>query len=187
MDKRKVEFINKYITRCDAVENQVQAEKLQQEIIGVFLSDIPNLTDGLDRNRFRPNEADYIKNVKILKQKLKYYILCGDCEIENTQETKGEGSSVVVNVDNRSVNTQNMINTVQISIGSVMEQIDALPEHIITSEEKNALYGLLSRVESAPDKPSRWEKIKNALKWIADKGIEVGIAALPYIVDALKR
>ena len=149
----------------------------------MFINDIPNLTSGLDRNRFRPDEADYIKNVRILKQKLEYYILCGDSGIENTQEIKGEGSPVVVNVDNRSVNTQNMTNTVQISIESVINQAGTT----LSDEDKIALQRLLSAVEAAPDKPNRWEKAKDALKWIVEKGIVVGTAVLPYIEEALKK
>ena len=49
------------------------------------------------------------------------------------------------------------------------------------------LNGKLMSIETATDKPTRWEKAKNVLKWIAEKSIEVGIAALPYIVEALKK
>lgn len=183
------DFIDQYIAKCDTVGNQVQAENLQREIISVFSNDIPGISKSLHRASFdfnQPATIDYLSNISILKKKLEYYKLSIESINGKKQETK-EVAAVVVNQYNQNSNTQSVTVSVQISIESVMEQIDALPEQIITSEEKNALYGLLSRVESAPDKPSRWEKIKNALKWIADKGIEVGTAALPYIVDALKR
>ena len=36
------------------------------------------------------------------------------------------------------------------------------------------------------DKKTRWEKVQDTLKWIAEKGIEIGVAALPYIAKALE-
>ena len=36
------------------------------------------------------------------------------------------------------------------------------------------------------DKTTKWEKAKEILKWIADKSVDVGIAALPYIWEIIK-
>ena len=48
------------------------------------------------------------------------------------------------------------------------------------------LSGKLASISAEKDKEKRWEKISSALKWIAEKGIQVGIAALPYITKALE-
>lgn len=82
---------------------------------------------------------------------------------------------------------QNVENTVSVSITQTAEMINRLPDSVLTSDEKELLNGKLMSIETSPDKSTRWEKAKSALKWIAEKSIEVGIAALPYIVEALKK
>ncbi len=185
MDKRKVEFINNYIKRCDAVENDVQAEYLQKEIVGVFFSDIPELTRGLERKKFESNEpVDYMRNIRILRNKLEYYKLNASGVAEKQLEDR-DVPAVVVNQYNN--NNQSLNASIQTTLEITQQQIDSLPDSLLSDDEKDLLRGKLMRIEEAPDKPTRWEKAKNALKWIAEKSIEVGTAALPYIVEALKK
>lgn len=189
MDKAKIEFINQYIARCDAVENQVQAENLQREIISVFSDDIPGISKSLHRASFdfnQPATIDYLSNISILKKKLEYYKLSAERTNEIIQETK-EAPAIVVNQYNQNSNTQNVTVSVQTNLEIALQQIDALPNQALSDDEKDLLRGKLTRIEEAPDKPSKWEKAKNVLKWVIDKGIEVGTAVLPYIAEVLKK
>ena len=68
-----------------------------------------------------------------------------------------------------------------------MQHINQLPESVLSTDDKALLTGKLTQISFEKEPESRWEKAKGALKWIAEKGIEVGIAALPYIVQALTK
>jgi hypothetical protein len=49
--------------------------------------------------------------------------------------------------------------------------------------------GKITRLNQMSEGSSReaiWTKAVSVIKWIADKGVEVGIAALPYIIQALQ-
>lgn len=40
--------------------------------------------------------------------------------------------------------------------------------------------------KSGAERNKVWEKAKNVIGWILDKSVDVGIAALPYIIQTLK-
>ena len=86
----------------------------------------------------------------------------------------------------QSVN-QSVTTNVEITLDNTVSIINNLPAEVLSDDEKVYLSGILATINAASDKPTRWERAKNALKWIAEKGIEVGVAALPYIVEALKK
>jgi hypothetical protein len=83
---------------------------------------------------------------------------------------------------------QKMDATFQITLEQVVETINELSEDALSDEEKEILNGKLASLSATKgkDKKTRWETAKGILKWIADKGVDVGIATLPYIVAALK-
>ena len=64
--------------------------------------------------------------------------------------------------------------------------IESIPNEKLSLDEKEQLEGKLSKLEIEKEKSKVWDKAQSVLKWIADKGVEVGIAALPYIVEMLK-
>ena len=68
----------------------------------------------------------------------------------------------------------------------MISNIQDLPETELSAEDKDILSGKIAAISSEKDKEKRWEKVSGTLKWIADKGIQVGIAALPYIAKALE-
>ena len=84
--------------------------------------------------------------------------------------------------------SQNQTNqiSVNISLEQTITVIEAIPDDKLSQDEKEQLEGKLSNLNTEKDKSKLWGKTQSALKWIADKGVEVGIAALPYIVEALK-
>lgn len=82
--------------------------------------------------------------------------------------------------------TQNVQNDIKMSFKQVISQIQKMPQNKISDEDKDILCGKLIAIEMSNNKQSRWEKIQDTLKWIAEKGIEVCIATLPYIVKAIE-
>ena len=87
-----------------------------------------------------------------------------------------QNSSVIINSPNASVTFNQTVNTIK--------QLD---DSILKSDDKEALITLLKELDLAQKtKESKWNKAKGILKWLADKSVDVGIAALPYILDNLK-
>lgn len=87
-----------------------------------------------------------------------------------------QNSSVIINSPNASVTFNQTVNTIK--------QLD---DSILKSDDKEALISLLQELDSVQEtKESKWNKAKGILKWLADKSVDVGIAALPYILDNLK-
>lgn len=81
---------------------------------------------------------------------------------------------------------QDVSTEVVITLDQVISCIQDLPETALSAEDKDILSGKLAAISSEKDKEKRWEKVSGTLKWIAEKGIQVGIAALPYIAKALE-
>ena len=176
----KIQFIESYIKKCDDVEKQKNyrvADELVDEILGVFSPELPERGTYLYDSS---NGESSIRNARLVKAKLQNYILNLKSGLQKHLYTDN-------GIHVEQTNMQNVENVVSISVTQTAECINRLPDSILSPEEKELLNGKLMSIETATDKPTRWEKAKNALKWIAEKGIEVGIAALPYIVEALKK
>ena len=178
----KIAWIESYITRCDEAEQQkngAKADAVAGEIISVFTPELPQISAHvyiLDDNDLETS----MRNVALVRAKLKNYILNLKSGLQRHLYTDN-------GIHLEQTTFQNVENVVSISITQTAECINRLPDSVLSPEEKELLNGKLMSIETSPDKSTRWEKAKSALKWIAEKSIEVGTAALPYIVEALKR
>lgn len=184
----KIELIDEYIHQCETTESD-KFECLIETIVTLFKKDISDIAQGLEYyDQFHlkarlglerePVETDYTYDIKLLKQKLEYYKATLEYELEKTKDSNIPLISV-------SQNQTNQI-SVNISLEQTITVIEAIPDDKLSQDEKEQLEGKLSKLNTEKDKSKLWEKTQSALKWIADKGVEVGIAALPYIVEALK-
>ena len=77
------------------------------------------------------------------------------------------------------------------SINVAIEQLDKLAHSgELSEDDKDVLFGKLYAIEMdqkrGAKKSELWGKIGNTLKWLGDKSVQVGIAALPYIIAALQ-
>ena len=78
---------------------------------------------------------------------------------------------------------------VTITIQQTIESIKSLPTNVLSDEDKEDLEDKLSAIELSSkrdDKQSTINKIGKVLKYITDKGVEVGIATLPYLGEIAK-
>ena len=88
--------------------------------------------------------------------------------------------NTVVNITNNNENK----NTMNVTFDSVRKTIDAMTS--LTEEEiegiKDKISVLEEIVDSNESKSKKWSKAKDIIKWVADKGVDVGIALLPLIL-----
>lgn len=182
----KIKRLEEYISDLDDTITKGDVEKakeLQIEIIAVYEPEINSLTNGLDDYRgicFDMNRSiDYIGDAKLLKAKLYNYKLNLGSGLYRPFHGS-DGTVTVTQHVNQDVNT-----TVVVTIDQTVLDIQELPESVLSDGEKETLSGKLVSISVEKDKLKKWEKVGNALRWIADKGVEVGIAALPYIAQAI--
>lgn len=185
--EEKIRVLKEYIHKIDDAVSEGDAEKakaLQKEIIAVYRPEIHSLTDGLDNysiahlNKSAP--IDYIGDAKLLKAKLENYILNLTTGLYRPFLNADSAVTVTQHV------SQDVSTEVVITLEQTISNIQNLPEAAISLEDKEILSGKIAAISSEKDKEKRWEKVSGALKWIAEKGIQVGIAALPYIAKALE-
>ena len=182
----KIELIDEYIKKCETC-TECDSRELVHSIVSVFGKDIKNLTDGLDSYdklhmweglNGKKVHLDYFGDIKLLQQKLTYYKSSLEYELEKLKNTNQPSINL----------TQNQTNQISIIINfeQTISAIESIPDEKLSQDEKELLEGKLSKINTEKDKSKLWKKAQSALKWIADKGIEVGIAALPYIAETLK-
>ena len=95
-------------------------------------------------------------------------------------EMMTKNPSTVVNINNLNENT----NTVSISFDAVRESVNSmtsLPEEEIAEIQKK-IDEIEEIVHSKESKSKKWSHVKEIIKWIADKGVDVGIALLPLLL-----
>nr|WP_314463363.1 nucleotide-binding protein [uncultured Clostridium sp.] len=93
----KVEFIKSYIDRCDEVITSgiiTDANKLQDEIIGIFESEITDIKNMLDNYSFMVSDnsnqqVDFFGDIKLIKQKLVNYMINLQDKMKNDIDFKG--------------------------------------------------------------------------------------------------
>ena len=183
----KLQMINEYIDKLEKAilaNSESDAESLQKEIIAIFGQEILGLRDGLDHYSwngfFDPNRrVDFIGDAKLLKSKLTNYRSNLKAGLIKTFGN-GDGSVQVTQTVQ-----QDMKNTITITLEQALKNVNNLPNDCLSNEDKDILCGKLATLSAEQNKESKWESAKGILKWIAEKGIEVGIAALPYIAGAL--
>lgn len=185
-EMEKKELIDKYIEQCDTVIDNKNAHRLVDDIIAVFHAEIPDIVLNLDLGRItyeNINNQDkiYINDIRRLKLKLENYRVNVEMEEEKEkrklEELKIQKTiltinntntlNVEVNFEQARAKVNNLTNMQQSEIDEILEKINQL-EKIIKSTDK---------------KEKKWENSKNIMKWIADKGVDVGIALLPLLLQ----
>lgn len=186
--EEKLQMLESYINKLDTAvsENDIaKARALQREVIAVYDLEIESLRGGLDSqsisHSFRNSPpVDYIGDARLLRVKLQNYRLNLASGIYKPFQNSDGAVTVTQHV------SQDVSTSVIINLEQAIHNIQELPESVLSSEDKEILSGKIASISAEKDKEKRWGKVCSALKWIAEKGIQVGIAALPYIAKTLE-
>ena len=185
--EEKLKTLDNYICKLnEAVKegNSTKAKALQKEVIAVYDSEIESLTNELDNynvgKHWNGAPIDYIGDARLLSAKLLNYKL----NLASGLYRHFKVSDGTVNVTQQV--SQDVTNTVTVSLEQTIKNINELPPSVLSDQDKEILNGKIASLSIENDKQKRWDKVGNTLKWIAEKGIEAGTAALPYIVKALE-
>lgn len=133
--------------------------------------------DGLSGWNYRDYEpCDEQTSLRI--EKLKHF---RDAELRMIRVAEAQGASLSVSATSESSSTSSA--SIQMSVA--IEQIDNLPDSSLTEDEKTLLKGMMADLQTK-DAKKREGKLQKILGWLADKGTDVFIAAMPYIVQAVQ-
>lgn len=136
---------------------------------------IDGFTDGLKDLFYDENGKKCLCNLQILLEKLEMFEAM---DYKNQYALKSEDRSITFNNNNQvTVNlnltfsearerVENMSSLQEAEIEEILAKITEL-EKIVASKER---------------KTKKWEQAKGIIKWVADKGVDVGIALLPLIL-----
>lgn len=186
--EEKLQMLESYIDKLETAVSQndnAKAKTLQREIIAVYEPEIASLRSQLDSQDVshllqNAPSVDYIGDAKLLQKKLQNYRLNLVAGIYKPFQSSDGAVTVTQHV------SQDVSTSVIVNLEQTIHNIQELPESVLSSEDKEILSGKIASISAEKDKEKRWGKVCSALKWIAEKGIQVGIAALPYIAKTLE-
>ena len=193
----KYELVTNYIFRCDEILEGLldfPAKDLVSEIVAVFQNEISNIATELPAFRFGGTE-NHMKDLIILKAILINYSanLKREDEIRKNDLEKLKLQQSIMTINNTNHNeasTEANVNvTVVVTVNQAIESINSLPNDVLSKEEKESLeekVACLELLTKSGDKEKASKKLGSILKYVADKGIEVGIALLPYLGEISK-
>ena len=182
------------ILEKDIMESKRQLENDLVEEVYTFLNKIEGKYDGIIDNFRNGLSANYdedcytlnIKFVKanltLLKEKMEMFLAMG---CKNLYKKDNLSRDNVPNVLINNSNSNSNVIDINISFDEAREAIEkmtALPDSEV-DEILNKISELEKIVQSSDRKTKKWENAKGIIKWIADKGVDVGIALLPLLLQ----
>ena len=178
-------MLDSYIRQLtQAVEsNDITAAKtLQNEIISVYDHEIDGIRTGLDNYSTvlsTSKSVNFLGDARILRSKLENYKLNLLSGLYDKFRSHDNAIKVTQSVQ------QQTNNNITISLEQTVSDINSLPQESLSDEEKEILLGKLASLSVEKSKESKWEKAQGVLKWIAEKGFEVGKIVLPYVLQTV--
>ena len=122
----------------------------------------------------------------MLKQKLRNH-LANIQQEKDKQDIELELARLKQPVISASANVNNQVQ-ISINISQVIENVQQISEESLSTSDKETLEGYLYSLEGIKalnDKNKFWEKSKEVLKFLADKGADAAVAVLPYLIKGL--
>lgn len=163
-----------------AIEDGIGGEDLKavyEKIDSIYANRYDSYIDGLSGYGYREYEP-CSQQTELRIEKLK---VIRDEEFRKLKIAEAQAASVSM-VQNASASSAA---NVQVTVETTFEQIDKLPETTLSDDDKTLLKGMIGDLNTK-DKSKRNSKLSKLQSWLADKGTDVFIAAMPYIVQLIK-
>lgn len=166
-------------------ENKETSERMKlqlyKDITAKYHPYIPKLSDGL--YGYTASQAFYdnvsgeslFHNLRQVYNKMLSFKALG---FPSLQETFSQSAPMV------QITNENRID-ISISFNDVRREIENMSElsNMEIEEISRKIDDLEEIVKSSDCKSKKWENAKDVIKWIADKGVDVGIALLPLLLQ----
>lgn len=173
------------IIRCEEMLLRGDADscdELVDRLVLVYQSELPSIGlslttyDGTDESGY-----DHFEDLSIVKERLETYRARIISSFASPQ-----GGATHLTVNNSAEASSDV--RVALNVSQVSSQVQTLPDNILDDEEKDALRLMLLDLEEAKGKPKEeaHPQIKKILSWLSDKGVDVALAVLPYIISCMQ-
>lgn len=179
MIRNDIESCNELINRGYAVHTHVQT------LIGKYMIDYSDFNKGIIAYASVPgHETNEIENIKIIKGKLEYLLNRVDNpDLYNKPSSSG---TTIVNTNN---NTNTNTNTVTLNM-TIDEIRDNITDNTYLSDTAkqellNKLDDIIELQKSKESKAKKWNKAKEILSFLLDKGADIAIMYIPQILNAI--
>lgn len=153
-----------------------EQDRLIETLVGTYEASVPSIAFNLSSYN---SGDDYTADLQLIKGRLEVY---------RSQLIADFSKSSSQNISLTSTSTSSATANVAIDISQVSIQIQQLPETVLDEEHKNMLRLMLLDLEEArgKSKEEAHPKLQKLLGWLSDKGVDVAIAALPYIAQLIQ-
>lgn len=194
MESAKVEQLRKHIDECKnilAKDNPKEAAEIIETIGRAYYYENDDFVirpayDKFGNTIYESNEN--LKNLKCLIVQME--VRLGQWADEyNIQQKQNDNNAInSININNQNNNTASATINQNINLKTTLKSINEISNEILDEKEKRCLSEILDSINSLKemDKGKTKNKVVEVLKYIADKGIEVGIAVLPYLGEIVK-
>lgn len=160
------------------VSDDKSARAFIDRMVQVYGNDIKNIAIGLSCHGLDSEEENLKSDLTYIGGHLKHYRA-------KLAALFSIGTSNTVNVQANAENRNTVENV--LTVTQVAERVQSVPESVLNKDLKKELKCMLLDLEAVKNKPKAEaeSRVKKILAWMADKGVDVAIAALPYIVNVL--
>lgn len=170
-------IIDDDISKCEEEVKSGNKES-RGKLHGILVSKYGKIIDGFEdglHNLFYDSDGKYRKdNLERIKEKL---TLFKAMDYKNCY-SKEENTEITVN------NTNQLSTTFNILFDEAKKQVENMTS--LRDEEIEEIHNRIDELEaiinSSDRKTKKWDKAKEIIKWVADKGIDVGLTLLPLIL-----
>ena len=168
---------------------EVDKYKLYKEVTAKYYPYIPKLGEGLEGFYAKTGFFDEVAgsslehNLAQVYYKMTAYQSLGFPGL--TETVSASGTVINFTTKNENNNTNENRNTISVSFDDVRRKIDSMTSLPYEDmEEIQAKIDELEKIVQSNDgRSKKWSRAKDIIKWIADKGVDVGISILPLLLN----
>ena len=175
-----IKMVNEDILKCDvALTTNQGIMDLLNELMGKY-SKVSNNFPDIEINQllFKMHPHVPAQHIRTILGFLQAYKL-NNCEDYKFDESKSTGINVITNISNSNENTINLqtFSEVRNKIENMSSLTDSEIEEILSKVDE-----LEEIVNSSDRKTKKWDKAKEIIKWVADKGVDVAMTLIPLLM-----
>lgn len=150
--------------------------RLIETLVGTYEAALPSIASNLSSYN---SGDDYAADLLLIKGRLEVY---------RSQLIADSSKSSSQNISLANTSSSSAAANVAVDISQASIQVQQLPESALDEECKKELRLLLLDLEEArgKSKEETRPKLQKVLGWLSDKGVDVAIAALPYIAQLIQ-
>ena len=171
----------KAVIEDDIAFDEKQKQQIYLSVTAKYHPHVPHLGDGLYQYFAKQGFYDEVTGSSLeynLRQIYNKLLTFQSLNYPGLGAVVASAPSTVVNISN--TNSNSMTVTFD-SVRNVVDNMTSLPDEDI-QEIQNRIDELEEFVNSKATKNKKWSQAKDIIKWIADKGVDVGIALLPLLL-----